>query len=332
MTRRAALGKMAKIVFSLALLAAIFAHVGPRLVLEQLAGMDKALVALAFALLLTEALARALNWFQLIRDRAPDVALRTAVHAHFVGGYFGALLPSTLGTDVARSALLAMRSEAPAETFLAMTVLLNVLNLAVISATALASCMLVLHWPAAPGAVIAISAAVSGGCLLGIVAAWTRARRMRAPRVAADAGSAATLRVRLARRFTQFIAALVVLPRGWHLAGVAAVATLSYGLRSLGWLVLLLSVGASVPWLALLTIGPLITLGAALPISVLGFGGFQAISVFLLAQWGVLPQHALAASLVQSGLAVLLYAIGCVGYIAGGKGTLPTLVRNDRSA
>lgn len=330
--RRSTVGTLAKTVISLVLLAMIVVHVGPRLVLKQLAAMDKALVAFAFALLLTESLTRALNWFQLMRSGAGDVTLRTVVRAHFVGGFFGALFPSTLGTDVARSAVVAVHSKLPVEVYLAATVLLNLLSLAVICATALITGVFVLARPGAPVAIIAASAAVSSACLVGIVAAWVRTRRMRAPRAPPDTAPAGGVRTRLVRRFGRFIAALAMLPRGWDLAGVGSVATLSYALRSLGWLVLLIAGGAPVSWLVLLTIGPLVTLGAALPISVLGFGGFQAISVFLLAQWGVPPQHALAVSLVQSGLAVLLYAIGCMVYIFGGRGRLSTLARNDGSA
>jgi glycosyltransferase 2 family protein len=320
--RLSSVARLARIILSLALLVLIFVHVGPSLVLEQVGGMERSLLVMAFVLLLAEALVRALNWYQLIRNNVKNVSLRTVVHAHFVGGFFGALLPSTLGTDVARSAVMASRSTTPVEAYFATTVLLNVLSLAVISAAALIACTRVMSWPDTPLATIAVSAAVSAACLLAIFAAWARARSMQAPPAIADV-AATGIRARLRQRFAQFVAALLILPRGWNLAGVALVAALSYALRSLGWLVLLAAVGAPVSWLVLLTIGPLLTLGAALPVSVLGFGGFQAINVLLLVQWGVPPQHALAMSLVQSGLAVLLHAVGCFAYVGGDKLALP---------
>jgi uncharacterized protein (TIRG00374 family) len=324
--QRSAAARLAKVVISLSLLVLIVAHVGPGLVLERLREMDVALVIFAFALLIAEALVRALNWYQLIRAGAREVPLAMVIHAHFVGGFFGALLPSTLGTDLARSAIMATRSDAPVETYFATTVLLNVRSLVVISATALIACTFMMHRSGTPLATIALSAAISTACLLAIGAAWLRTRQMRSPGTVAPA-QAMVAGVR--RRLRQFVAALTMLPQGWNLASVGAVAALSYLLRSLGWLVLLAAAGAPVPWVVLLTIGPLITLGAALPISVLGFGGFQAINVILLMQWGVAPQHALAASLVQSGLGVLLHAIGCVAYLAGGKMVPPTLVADE---
>ncbi|MEX2494685.1 MAG: lysylphosphatidylglycerol synthase transmembrane domain-containing protein [Woeseia sp.] len=325
--RRSTLTRLAKIVLSVALLAAIVAHVGPRAVAVQLGSMDKALVALALALLVCESLVRALNWYQLICSGARRVALRTVAYAHFVGGFFGALLPSTLGTDVARSAIGTTRSKLPVEAWLATTVLLNVLSLAVIAALALIACLWAVRRPDAPVATLLVSAAISASVLLAVVASWARARGPGRTRTS-PAGVPGT--GKLKKRLQQFLAALVMLPRGWKMASVSLVATLSYALRSLGWLVLLAAAGAQISWAALLTIGPLITLGAVLPISVLGFGGFQAISVFLLAQWGVPPEQALAVSLVQSGLAVLLHGIGCVTYVAGGRVSLPALAAADR--
>jgi uncharacterized protein (TIRG00374 family) len=329
--RRSTITRLVKVVVSLALLAAILAHVGPRAVAAQIGGMNKSLVALALALLLAESLLRSLNWFQLIRSGTQNAALRCITYAYFVGGFFGALVPSTLGTDLARSTVAGIRTKASVETYFATTVLLNLLSLMVICAAALIACALVLDWPNAPAATIAASAGVSSACLLGISVLYVLARQARAPRAETPPAAAAKWRSGLKRRLARFLAALVMLPRGVELAAVVFVAACSYALRSLGWLTLLAAADASISWAVLLTIGPLVTLGAALPISVLGFGGFQAISVYLLAQWDVPTQQALAASIVQSGLAVLICCIGCVVYIAGDRVSLASLSAADRA-
>ena len=329
--QRSTITRLAKVVVSLALLAAILMHVGPRAVAAQIGGMNKGLVALALALLLAESLLRSLNWFQLIRSGTQKVALRSITYAYFVGGFFGALLPSTLGTDLARSTVAGIRTNAPVEAYFATTVLLNVLSLMVISAAALLACARVMDWPNAPAATIAASAVVSSACLLGISALYALARQARVPRAGAESPPAVEWRAGLKRRVGRFVAALVRLPRGLELAGVVFVAACSYALRSLGWLTLLAAADTPVSWVVLLTIAPLVTLGAALPISVLGFGGFQAISVYLLAQWDVPSQQALAVSLVQSGLAVLICCIGCVVYIAGDRVSLASLGAADRA-
>lgn len=318
------MGRVARIAASLALLTAIVLHVGPRVVVEQIGGMSRTLVALAFALLVAESLVRALNWFQLIRAGAPGVSLGTVTYGHFVGGFFGALLPSTLGTDLARSAVVTTRSNLPVASVFATTVLLNLLSLAVVSAAGILACALVFDRPDAPHATLVLSAAASAMCLAGVLALWARARPATQPEPSEPAASA-SVAARLRRRLAQFRNALLVLPRGLRLAGVTLVAAGSYALRSLGWLVLLFAADVQITWTALLAIAPLVTLGAALPISVLGFGGFQAISVWLLAQWGVALGDALAASLVQSALAVLLHSIGCIAYVAVGKTSIPAL-------
>lgn len=332
MMRRSAMIRLAKVVVSLTLLAAILWHVGPRAVAAEVGGMNKGLVALALVLLLAESLLRSLNWFQLIRSGAQNAALRSVTYAYFVGGFFGALLPSTLGTDLARSTVAGIRTNGPVEAYFATTVLLNVLSLMVIGAAGLVACGLVLDWPDAPAATIGASAVVSSACLLGVVGALcVLALQARAPRAKALPAQASKSRAGLKRRIARFVAALVMLPRGVELAAVVFVAACSYALRSLGWLTLLAAADASISWAVLLTIGPLVTLGAALPISVLGFGGFQAISVYLLAQWDVPTQQALAASIVQSGLAVLVCCIGCVVYLAGDRVSLASLSAADRA-
>lgn len=310
-----------KVALSLALLAAIVAYSGPREVLAALRGVDPALIALGFGLLLADALVRAFNWFQLLRNAGCRLALGTVAHAYFAGGFVGALLPSTLGTDVARSALAARWTHTPLERPLATTVLLNALSLAAISAAGLCASVALLAAPDVPRAALTTAAAVAAACLSSIAVLWAGSRR---PRPAAPAGAGGGWSARIRQRLERFRAALVFRPAPRAAAGIGAIALLCYGLRTLGWLTLLAAAGTEISWAVLLAIGPLVTIGAALPISVLGFGGFQAIHVTLLGLWAVPAEQALAASLLQSGLSVLLYGIGCVAYVAGGGKSLAT--------
>jgi uncharacterized protein (TIRG00374 family) len=307
-----------KLALSLALLVAIVAYSGPREVLGALRGMAPALVGLGFVLLLADALVRSFNWFQLARNAGCPLPLGTVAHAYFAGGFIGALLPSTLGTDMARSAVAARRTRAPLELLLATTVLLNVLSLAAISVTGLGASLSLLGSPNAPRGALAASAGTASVCLLVIATLWASVGSQR-PYAARTAAPGSGLSGRIRQRLAGFRAALAFRPRPRALAGIGGVALLNYALRTLGWLTLLAAAGADVAWAVLLAIGPLLTIGATLPISVLGFGGFQAISVALLSVWGVPAQQALAASLVQSGLSLVLYGIGCVAYLAGGR-------------
>ena len=329
--RRSAIAGAAKVVLSLGVLGAILAHVGVEEVIVVIGGMSKGFLGLAVALILAKTMVRALNWFQLIRASAPDVRMRSVAYAYFVGGFFGSLLPSTLGTDVARSTVIGMRGRESIETYLASTVLLNLLSLMVISAAALISAVFLFARPDPPAGIIAFSAAAALACLLGMLLLWIMASRHVHLPLAVAARPTSTFLSSVKKRIVRFITALTVLPRGRRLAQTVIVAALGYSMRSLGWLALLAAADVRISWAVLLTIGPLVQLGALLPVSVLGFGGHQAISVFLLAQWGVPAEHALAVSLLQSTIAVLLNASGCAVYLAGGKLFLTSKCAGDRA-
>jgi hypothetical protein len=114
--------------------------------------------------------------------------------------------------------------------------------------------------------------------------------------------------------------AFLVLPT--HAAAlfmIAAAASLSYGLRMLGWYVLLLAAGAEAPFIALVVLAPFVTIGAALPISVAGYGGLQAVYVFALASWGVLPDQAMVVSLLHSSLYIALNAAGSLTFLSSAR-------------
>lgn len=317
-----------KVALSLGLLGVIVAYSGPRELLATLRGMGVMLVVLAFGLALADALIRTLNWYQLGHSVGCALPLGRFMHAYFAGGFIGALLPTTLGTDMARSAIAASRSKAPLEVLFASTVLLNVMSLAVICIVGLGASIGLLREAGAPRQVLAASAGVAVGLLFAIALLdglrtmlGRRAPHGREPRDESRGLRRwfATLQSKLDHRLARFMSSLRFRPGPGALASVSAVALVSFGLRTLGWLALLAAAGASVPWTALLAIGPLVTLGALLPISVLGFGGFQAINVYLLGFWGVPAEQALAASLIHSGLAVLLHAIGCGAWLSGGR-------------
>lgn len=310
-------GALLRLALSLSVLALLAWHLGPRTIAQQIAGLDLRLVALAFALLIGEVLVRCVNWWQLGRASGCTMSLGDVMHAYMVGGFFGTFLPSTLGTDAARCAFAAARNGGRPEVLLATTVSLNLVNLAAVCALALLACT----WAGVTGegrrATVAASALVGSGCLaaiaaVAVLARWGRARRL-VEAEATEGGWLASAR-RIAARF----AGAILLVRGGPagVARVGATAALSQILRTIGWLALLASTGASAAFVGLLVLGPLATIGSLLPISVGGFGGQQAVSVYLLADWGVQPGHAFAASLVQSTLYLIMYSLGSLAWLA----------------
>jgi uncharacterized protein (TIRG00374 family) len=317
-------GSLARICASLLLLWGILDQVGVQAATAQIGDMSPGLVALALVLLVAESLLRSFNWTQLIRGQSRLVPLRTVVYAYFVGGFFGAVMPSSFGTDVARSAVASARAGVPFEQCLATTLLLNLLSLLVVSTIGLLACAVVAVWPATPLGVTAASAAAAVACLAGL-GALQALTRLATPTSVDALPRSSRWSVRLRAFLSRFLGALALAPRNRRLASISMVAACSYALRSAGWLTLLSAAGASLAWPVLLAIGPLVVLSALLPISFLGFGGFQAVAVWLLTLWNVPGHQAVAAFLVQSILGLVVYCIGCAVYLAGGR-MKPSLV------
>lgn len=321
-TGRAADGRVrfaVKAAASVGLLGLIFAYAGPADVFATMRAMPVWLLASAFGLLLSEALLRAVNWLQMVRNAGGAMRLGTAVYAYFVGGFFGAILPSTLGTDVARSVVGATRTGTPVELLLGAAVTLNLISLAIVGASAVAAAAWLFPSAADSSGTLLMSGCAGAACVAAVAALgfWARRSQRRASTGVKAAARVSGLRGRIAR----FSAALRAMPTSASLAPIALVCVWSYLSRTLGLLILLTAVDAPVSFAALLTVGPVLALGAVVPATVLGFGAYQAAGVFMLAQWGVSVERALAASVAQSGLALLLYVVGCGIYLAIGRDT-----------
>jgi uncharacterized protein (TIRG00374 family) len=298
-------------------------YVGLDRLVEHFRKLETNLVALVFLLLIGEALVRCLNWQQLNRAAGSPTTFRDVIYGYFTGGFFACLLPSTLGADAARAAFTARRSGSPVEVLLATTISLNLVSLFVLSVLALAGgAYLLLQRQALPH-VSLLSLAMGAGVTAVAAFAFMLVIRGAARREARAQQEASITEIKTVsgfmRRITgRFASALLMTgagPKEFARVGITAVATCA--LRTTGWQILLLADGVYVPWAALLVLGPALTIFAALPISVGGFGGLQAVAVFLLVDWGVSPEQAVTWSLIQSGLYVVLNSLGSITYAAG---------------
>jgi hypothetical protein len=320
-----------RVLVSIVLVALLVRHVGLSGIAHHAAHVDLKLTSLAFALLVGETLVRCANWRQLNEAAGCAMPFRDVAYSYFVGGFFGSFLPSTLSTDAARSAIASARSGARVEALLATTVSLNLVSLVVVSTLALLACGIV-SWPSGPAPGVVGPSLVASLACLGAVAAlavllqWQR--RGLGSRGGRETSGFMSAAYRVSRRFTM---ALLVL-RGEASTGARVICTaaLSYALRVAGWWALIGAAGASAPWTGLLVVGPLATVGAALPVSVLGFGGQQAISVYLLADWGVGAAQAVLASLLQAALYTSLYIFGAIAYASSRSSRAPRTMADER--
>lgn len=301
--------------FSALALFALLEYVGWRDIARHLAELNGWIVALAFGALLLEAFARCLNWWQISLVTNAPIAYRDIVHAYFMGGFVGVFLPSSLSTDASRSAIAAWRSHQPLETQLALNASLNVIGIGTSSAVAIATAIWLQLSGRNLGSAGWLSLMIAVGCWGAILV--LRALVVRPAMTFDTDTSQPSLRSRIVRAFSRFRAAFLVLPKGAAaLSAIGATALLSYGFRMAGWYALLVAAGASITVTPLLLLAPFVTIGAALPISVAGFGGLQAVYVFALLQWNVSAEQATVVSLVHSALYILLNAVGSITFVA----------------
>jgi uncharacterized protein (TIRG00374 family) len=315
---------------SAAVLVALVRWVGLDDLVAHFRKLETDLIALVFALLVGEALVRCLNWQQLNRAAGSPTTFRDVVYGYFTGGFFASLLPSTLGADAARAAFVARRSGSPVETLLATTVSLNLISLFVLSVLALAggTYLLIRHEHLSSVSLLSLAmgagvTAIAGMTIFLVIRGAAKRNARNAEREVEDFHGVQGLLRRVTGRFTSALLLTGAGPKEFARVGITAMATCA--LRTTGWQILLLADGVYVPWAALLVLGPALTIFAALPISVGGFGGLQAVSVFLLVDWGVSPEQAVTWSLMQSGLYVVLNSLGSVTYAAGASRRRPVV-------
>ncbi|SFL55257.1 hypothetical protein SAMN04487950_4182 [Halogranum rubrum] len=110
-------------------------------------------------------------------------------------------------------------------------------------------------------------------------------------------------------------------PAALFLAGVASLATVAATVLST-W-ALVTALGLSVPHVYLWATVPLVAVLVALPISVQGLGVREGAYVFLLGYVGVAPEAALAISVTNFGLSLVVAAVGATCYLAGRREATP---------
>jgi uncharacterized protein (TIRG00374 family) len=314
---------------SAVLLALLLSFNGLEHTLRELRDYSAVLIVSAFLLLLSEVLIRIMNWRQLCAAADSPLSAGDAAYTYFVGGFMGAFLPSTLGTDAVRSSLAASRTGRRVEVFIATTVSLNLLSLGALGVLGVVASAGALATGAAPRPISLLAFGVSLAAATGVaLLVWLSNRRdggVSRQRHAKWGG----WRGRVQRSAHRFTGALALAHSTSALPQVLAVATLSYAFRLAVLFVLLRGAGADVGVLQMFIAGPLYVIATALPISIAGLGGLQAVSIFVFGSLGAPLGTALAASLAHAALYFGINAIGAVAWALGrrpavaGAGGLP---------
>lgn len=289
----------------------ILEFVGGREVLASLLRVDLAYVAGALVLVVVDALLRSLNWLQLLKAFRELRYLQTA-SIYLAGGFYGSLLPSTVGKDTARAVTVSRRAGIDLRVSAASLITLNSLGLGAVAALGLvATALLAMRGPTAFLEVnLAVCAALAlavfallftplGARLVGIVAKvcsfWPAASRLLKP----------------------LLDALLVLPARARARGaIATVAFINQIIRVSVAVLLARALGLDITWWVLAAIAPLVAIVEMVPLSFLGIGIGQGAMVYLLSHFDVAAADAFSLSTLVASIYIAQALIGGLPLLA----------------
>lgn len=290
----------------MALLAALVAHVGTSAIHEALARLSLASLALPLAIVLLDALVRAESWRLLLRLHGVVAGRSVVISSHLAGTAYGIIVPSSLGTDAARTWLLA-RSGVTGTSSVSSMLGLNLLNLFAVLIVSTLATFVLREVPAlaALRASVPLTCAAYAVLLALLLSSHSPLPRVRGwlPRYGSFARIAHWLsnvaeELHALRSHPRTLAALLLIAIVNQLLSVATVVAVGRALA------------LDVPMSSYLVVVPLFTLARLVPMSVAGFGGDQLASVILFGAVGVGGAASAAISLVQAAV-VDAYAFVC---------------------
>ena len=270
-------------------------------------------LALAVAANFAALLLSAWRWERLLQVLDPRLGFYPALKTYWVGSLFGNVLPSTVGGDVVRLALLRERTgltnasaSIAVERLTGLAMLLVVGLLALITPAAAAMLGQQRWW-----LFLAFAGALAAGILLLFFAPhrfaaakgnWARQRLAHLPqaiKLLDTAGAFARALLTYRRRPGALIVTL-------------ALSALFYAMLVVFQWALLRAVGADIGPLEVAVAVPLVVLVNLLPISINGLGVTEGVFVVLYSRLGVPPELALSAAILRRLVIVAITAVGLV--------------------
>jgi len=332
---RAALRHAIKFAVVVVIIVWIVREAGWREILATIQRADPVFLLLGLLGLTLEMLSKAWNWARLLDSlgcstRGQRLQL---LRAYLVAALMGTLLPSSASTDALRIVIAQRMFGGRPSMHAACIVIQNVLGW--VSACSLGLvCIGVLVTQgrapayALPAALVSGAVVVTGlGLHLGLKRyRWLLLLTLR--RVARRRWFA------LRRAVRRFVDALLVFERAnVRFAPRALVAGAAAFFSASSFLAIGLAVGVDLPVQVWCAIVPLFSLFGLLPISVSGFGGAQAVHVFLLGPFGVAAPQAFAVSALYAVLNILLNVVlGAAAWMLGSNEITKRAMATDAGA
>lgn len=304
---------LAKAAVGVALLVALGFAVDWRNSVAHLLTAAPAWVALAVGVNVATLLLSAWRWERLLQVLDLRLGLYPALKAYWVGSLFGNVLPSTVGGDVVRLALVRERAGLTnASASIAVERLTGLVMLLVAALLALI--------PPAAATMLGEQRWWLLFCLAGILAAGILLLWFASQRYAAGRGNGA------GRRFVRFPQITKLLGMAGNIARALltyrrrpdalivtlALSALFYAMLAVFQWTLLRAVGADIGLLQVAVAVPLVVLVNLLPISISGLGVTEATFVVLYSRLGVPADIALSAAILRRLVIIAVTSIGLV--------------------
>lgn len=313
--------RLARALFALGIVAWLAHGVGTEAIAHRLARADLGLLCVATMLLAVDGLAKAWNWQHLLAATVggPSVGYGRVVSWHFGGGFVGAVVPSSAGTDACRVFLALRGLGGHAASCAASILTVNALGWFTGSLLGILGMLILARHGELPRllrpAVFVFLATVAG---LPLAYRMLASRRSTIGTAIDSAGS----RWRgLQRGLKKFVDALLVFEQAHvNLPGFLLLATCGLLAQAGMFGLTAAAVGISLPCVVWLIVVPLTRIVALVPVSIADFGLIQAAHVSLLALFGVPASQsfALSALFAVEGL-VLHSTLGCVAFLLQGR-------------
>jgi glycosyltransferase 2 family protein len=296
-------------VLALSLLVYLFQRIGLEEFRLVLSSVNLGYFVILYGLISLDALLRSYNWKILLKTKSYRVPLKEILYNFLVGGFWGTFIPSSLGTDVSRTVLVARRNRVRMQDSVLAMLVLNLMGLLALCTIGFASVILLLRILenaaiALPFFFVCLAYVILFPLLL---RGWfPNGKRMRLlqfePVFAKIREFSAALRA-----FRDYKAVMV------RVAGVALINQL---------LVILivyttsLALRINVPFHYFIAFVPIIVLSRLLPFSIAGLGGEQGVFILLFAQVGVSNAEAFLISLILSVINISFTLLGGLLYSA----------------
>jgi glycosyltransferase 2 family protein len=286
---------------------ALVYRIGATEIWTSLAGIRGWYLPLALSLLLADSVIRALNWTRLLRTRSREVRFGPVLHTYLYGGVVGGFIPSSLGSDVTRTGLMARRTSLPLTDLASSILVLNAIGFWTLCAIALVQSLRFLH----AGSPIAVLPWTVGASLVGLagltagfaIAPYTRSIPLRGPRP-----------VRLVLTALRSIGSFAKERRA--LVSVAAMAVVTFLAQFAVVYLLARALQLALPFQLVALLLPIVLLSRLIPLSVGGFGVEQGVFVFVFAAAGIEAPEAFALSLANSATRLVFWVLWAIGYFA----------------